>query len=144
MSVSFSEVSEQCKTQIEFNKMSVVGYCLSALAVSCHRVRMCSHENVNVQNWGFALVRSHCHKACTMCVCVCVCMCVCVCVCVHVFGCMHVCERGRGSDKGLRGRVTLSLLECTTAMFCHRADECSIMSAEEEDDEEEEGVGNSE
>ncbi len=56
--------------------------------------------------------------------------CVCVCVCVR--------ECGGGSDKGLRGRVTLSPLECMTAMFCHRADECSVMAAEEEGGEGEE------
>lgn len=46
--------------------------------------------------------------------------------------CVRVSECGRGSDKGLRGRVTLSLLECMTAMFCHPTDECGVMAAEEE------------
>lgn len=55
-------------------------------------------------------------------------------MCVHVS--VHACVCGRGSDKGLRGRVTLSLLECMTAMFCHRTDECSVMAAEEEEEEE--------
>lgn len=31
----------------------------------------------------------------------------------------------------LSSHVTLSLLECMTAMFCRPADECSVMAAEE-------------
>ena len=63
-------------------------------------------------------------------------MCVCVCVCV--------CVSGGGSDKGLRGRVTLSLLECMTAMFCHPTDECGVMAAEKEEEEEGGGGGGEE
>lgn len=57
------------------------------------------------------------------------------------FGCMHACvcvSAVGGATRGLRGRVMLSPLECMTAMFCHRADECSVMAAEEEGGEGEE------